>query len=80
MRRCEERSQAVLAALKKNFPDKPVRFLVSTHFHNDHTGGVRAYIAAGATVVTGKVNEEFLNTWLVPHIQARIVYKRILNR
>ncbi len=55
----EERSQAVLTALTKRFPGKPVRFLVSTHFHNDHTGGVRAYIAAGATIVAGKVNEAF---------------------
>lgn len=55
----EERSQAVLAALVKKFPGKPIRFLISTHFHNDHTGGVRAYIAAGATVVTDKVNEAF---------------------
>jgi glyoxylase-like metal-dependent hydrolase (beta-lactamase superfamily II) len=55
----EERSQAVLKALAKKFSGKPVRFLVSTHFHNDHTGGVRAYIAAGATIVTDKVNEAF---------------------
>lgn len=55
----EERSQAVLNALAKQFPGKPVRFLISTHFHNDHTGGVRAYIAAGATIVTGKINEAF---------------------
>lgn len=56
----EERSQAVLAALAKKCPGKPVRFLISTHFHNDHTGGVRTYIAAGATVVTGKINETFV--------------------
>ncbi|HEV8715081.1 MAG TPA: MBL fold metallo-hydrolase [Candidatus Binatia bacterium] len=55
----EERSQAVLAALRKKFPGKPVRFIVSTHFHNDHSGGLRAYVAAGAIVVTGKVNEQF---------------------
>src|SRR5262249_11242411 len=55
----EERSQAVLAALGKKFPGRPVRFVVSTHFHNDHTGGLRAYVAAGATVVTGKINEQF---------------------
>jgi len=55
----EERSRAVLAALGKKFPGKPVRFIVSTHFHNDHSGGLRAYVAAGATVVTGKANEQF---------------------
>jgi glyoxylase-like metal-dependent hydrolase (beta-lactamase superfamily II) len=55
----EERSQAVLTALGKKFPGKAVRTVVNTHFHNDHSGGLRAYVAAGATVVTGKVNEEF---------------------
>jgi glyoxylase-like metal-dependent hydrolase (beta-lactamase superfamily II) len=55
----EERSQAVLTALAEKFPGKPVRFLVVTHFHNDHSGGTRAYIAAGATVVVGKVTEGF---------------------
>ena len=55
----EERSQAVLTALADKFPGKPVRFLVVTHFHNDHSGGTRAYVAAGATVVVGKVTEDF---------------------
>lgn len=55
----EERSQAVLAALAKHFPGKPVRFLVNTHFHNDHSGGTRAYLAAGATLIAGKVTEDF---------------------
>lgn len=55
----EERSQAVLEALAKKFPGKPVRFLINTHFHNDHSGGTRAYIAAGATLVAGKVTEDF---------------------
>jgi len=55
----EERSLVVLTELAKKFPDKPARFVVNTHFHNDHSGGLRAYVAAGATVVTGKVNEEF---------------------
>ena len=64
----EERSQAVLAALRKKFPGKPVRLVVNTHFHNDHSGGLRAYVAAGATVVTGKVNEEFFQrVFRAPH-------------
>jgi glyoxylase-like metal-dependent hydrolase (beta-lactamase superfamily II) len=56
----EERSQAVLAALARRFPGKPVRTVINTHFHNDHSGGLRAYVAVGAVVVTGKANESFL--------------------
>jgi glyoxylase-like metal-dependent hydrolase (beta-lactamase superfamily II) len=64
----EERSQAVLAALGKKSPGKPVRYVVNTHFHNDHSGGLRAYVAVGATVITGKVNQEFFQKiFLAPH-------------
>lgn len=45
-------SQASIAEIKKIAPDKPIRYLVSTHFHFDHLGGVRSYIAGGATIVT----------------------------
>jgi glyoxylase-like metal-dependent hydrolase (beta-lactamase superfamily II) len=64
----EERSQAVLAELARKFPGKPVRAVVNTHFHNDHSGGLRAYVAVGASVVTGKVNEPFLlSMFNAPH-------------
>jgi len=33
-------------------PNKPVRWVVPTHHHSDHFGGVRTYAAAGATTVT----------------------------
>lgn len=32
---------------------KQVRYVVLTHFHNDHAGGLRAFMARGATVVAG---------------------------
>lgn len=33
-------------------PTKPIRFVVITHFHDDHLGGIRPFIAAGSTIVT----------------------------
>ncbi|MGB9178570.1 MAG: MBL fold metallo-hydrolase [Pyrinomonadaceae bacterium] len=45
-------SQASIAEIKKIAPDKPIRYLVSTHFHFDHLSGVRSYIAEGTTIVT----------------------------
>jgi glyoxylase-like metal-dependent hydrolase (beta-lactamase superfamily II) len=45
-------SGAGIAEIKKLAPDKPIRYLVSTHFHFDHLSGVRSYIAEGTTIVT----------------------------
>jgi glyoxylase-like metal-dependent hydrolase (beta-lactamase superfamily II) len=45
-------SQTAIAEIKKLAPDKPIRYLVSTHFHFDHLSGVRSYIAEGTTIVT----------------------------
>lgn len=55
----EVRSQAVIAKIKEMVPGKPIRFIVNTHTHFDHSGGLRAYVAEGATVVTHAVNEEY---------------------
>lgn len=45
-------TEKVLAKLGEAFPDKPVRFVVQSHHHGDHLGGIRPYIADGATLVT----------------------------
>jgi glyoxylase-like metal-dependent hydrolase (beta-lactamase superfamily II) len=55
----QQRSNAVIAEVKKAFPNKPIKYLVNTHNHFDHLGGVRAYVAEGATVVTEDHNRAF---------------------
>ncbi len=52
----EERSQKVLAAIKQRFPTKPIRYVIPTHFHNDHSGGMRAYMAEGATILAPTIS------------------------
>jgi glyoxylase-like metal-dependent hydrolase (beta-lactamase superfamily II) len=64
----ESRSQAVIAQIKTRFPSKPVRYVIVTHFHVDHGGGVRAYVAEGATVVTGEASRAHFEAILAaPH-------------
>ncbi len=43
-----------ISAARGKYLRKPVKYLVLTHHHMDHAGGVRAYADAGATIVTGK--------------------------
>ena len=47
----EERSLAVIKALEEKFPGKPIKYAIMTHFHIDHSGGVRAYAAKGVTII-----------------------------
>lgn len=56
----EERSLAVLAKVAETAPGKPVRYLVPTHYHSDHTGGLRTYIARGVTILTTPGNRAFV--------------------
>jgi glyoxylase-like metal-dependent hydrolase (beta-lactamase superfamily II) len=55
----EERSNAVIAEVKKLVPGKPIRYLINTHHHFDHSGGLRAYVAEGATIITHEINKPF---------------------
>jgi glyoxylase-like metal-dependent hydrolase (beta-lactamase superfamily II) len=64
----EERTQAVLAGLARRWPEKPVRIVIATHFHDDHVGGLRAYAAAGASIVTAAASRTALDAYLrAPH-------------
>jgi glyoxylase-like metal-dependent hydrolase (beta-lactamase superfamily II) len=56
----EERSLAVIGEVTKLIPNKPIRYVVSTHHHFDHIGGLRTYLAQGATIVTHEGNREYL--------------------
>src|SRR5207253_5590086 len=55
----EERSLAVIAEVKKTVPNKPIRYLVNTHHHWDHSSGIRTYVAEGATVITSEMNKTY---------------------
>jgi glyoxylase-like metal-dependent hydrolase (beta-lactamase superfamily II) len=55
----EARSLAVIAEVKKLVPNKPIRYLINTHHHFDHSGGIRTYVAEGATIITHEMNRPY---------------------
>jgi flavorubredoxin len=57
----EQRALAYVAKTKELFPNKPIRYVMNTHPHSDHTGGLPVLVAEGATIITQKNNEEFLS-------------------
>ena len=55
----EARGLAYIAETKKLVPNKPIRYVMNTHPHSDHTGGLPPLVAEGATIITQKNNEAF---------------------
>ena len=54
------RAMAVLDEVKRLVQDKPIRYVVNTHHHFDHAGGLGPFVAEGATIITHNVNKAFL--------------------
>jgi glyoxylase-like metal-dependent hydrolase (beta-lactamase superfamily II) len=67
----EARSIAVIEALKKVIPGKPIKYVVNTHLHFDHVGGLRTYAAEGATIITQRDN--------VPYFEQIFANPRTIN-
>ncbi len=57
----EARALAYVAETKKLIPNKPIRYVMNTHPHAVHTGGLPVLVAEGATIITQKNNEAFLS-------------------
>ena len=55
----DARSEAAIAEARRTVPNKPVRYVVNSHSHFDHAGGLRAFVAEGVTVITHELNKPY---------------------
>ncbi|MEQ1818458.1 MAG: MBL fold metallo-hydrolase [Terricaulis sp.] len=56
-------TRQVIAEIRRIAGDKPIRYVVISHFHSDHAGGVGAYVEAGATVLSSVENQAVLQIY-----------------
>jgi glyoxylase-like metal-dependent hydrolase (beta-lactamase superfamily II) len=55
----QARAQLYIDEIKRQFPDKPIRYVWNSHPHGDHTPGIPAVVAEGATVIAQANAVEF---------------------
>lgn len=55
----EARSLAVIDEVSRLAPNKPIKYLVNTHHHFDHVGGLRTFLSQGTTIVTHETNKDY---------------------
>jgi glyoxylase-like metal-dependent hydrolase (beta-lactamase superfamily II) len=55
----DARSEAAITEAKRTVPNKPVRYVINSHSHFDHAGGLRGFVAEGVTVITHQLNKPY---------------------
>lgn len=55
----DQRAEQIITAAKKLIPNKPIKYVINTHDHFDHNGGLRRFVAEGATIVTHEINKPY---------------------
>ena len=56
----DARTLAVIDTARELRPDKPLRYVINTHHHFDHSGGIRAAVSEGVIVITHELNRPFI--------------------
>ena len=57
--RNDQHTLAVIEKAREILDEKPLQYVINTHFHSDHSGGIRAAVAEGLTVITHELHRAF---------------------
>ena len=52
-------TMASIEAAKRLAPGKPIKYVINTHHHADHAGGLRAYVAEGVPILTHESHRKY---------------------
>ncbi len=64
----EERSLVLIDKINELIPNKPIKYVVNSHVHFDHTGGLRTFVDADAVIVTPELDKPYFEkAWAAPH-------------
>ena len=63
----QARTLAVFNAVREMYPNKPIKYVVNSHNHFDHLGGIRTAFHEGATIVTHSSNTDFYKNEVLSH-------------
>ena len=55
----DERALAVIQEARTLVPNKPIKYLIVSHQHFDHSGGVRAFAGEGVTLIAHEASRPF---------------------
>lgn len=58
---------ALIRQVREVFPKKPIKYLGLTHYHIDHTGGVRPFLGDGTAVITTEDAKPYITQIATAH-------------
>ena len=53
------RADQIIGEAKRLVPGKPIKYVINTHTHFDHSQGLRDFVAEGATIITNQGNKGY---------------------
>ncbi|MBZ5673070.1 MAG: MBL fold metallo-hydrolase [Acidobacteriia bacterium] len=64
----DARVDQIISEAKRLVPNKPIKYVINTHAHFDHSQGLRDFVAEGATIITNQGNKGYFEKVLAnPH-------------
>jgi glyoxylase-like metal-dependent hydrolase (beta-lactamase superfamily II) len=65
----DARVDQIISEAKRLVPNKPIKYVINTHAHFDHSQGLRDFVAEGATIITNQGNKGYFEKVLAnPHM------------